>query len=195
MRVKEGNKDQAIMNAAISVFAHHGFHKAKIHKVAELANVAIGSIYLYYKSKEDILVKIYDNVWKRLYAEASLIHKRTDANSSEKLDALFSAYFNTFETNPELAKVFVNEQDYLSERGKNSTTYYSMFFEVSEQIIKEGIKGGEIRSDVNVAALRVFILGGVRSVLREWAFNPGVASIQQYRETISSTIKRGIIIS
>ena len=58
MRVKEGNKREDIIKAAIKVFAKNGFHNAKISKIAEVANVAAGSVYLYFKSKEDILYQI-----------------------------------------------------------------------------------------------------------------------------------------
>lgn len=78
MRRKEGNKEQDIITAAIEVFAEDGYHEAKISKIAELANVATGSVYLYFESKEDLLVKIFSNLWIKLISLVNTINQRDD---------------------------------------------------------------------------------------------------------------------
>jgi len=57
MRTKEGNKEQAIVTAAINVFASVGYFDAKIHRIADNADIATGTVYLYFSNKEKILLK------------------------------------------------------------------------------------------------------------------------------------------
>ena len=59
-RVAGGDKREAILRAAISVFAHNGYFNSKVADIAREAGVADGTVYLYFKSKEDILHSIFD---------------------------------------------------------------------------------------------------------------------------------------
>ena len=60
VRVAGGDKREAILRAAISVFAHNGYFNSKVADIAREAGVADGTVYLYFKSKEDILHSIFD---------------------------------------------------------------------------------------------------------------------------------------
>src|SRR2546428_1279158 len=55
-----GPKRDAILRAAIDVFAERGFFNAQVADVARAAGVAAGTVYLYFKSKDDLLVSIFD---------------------------------------------------------------------------------------------------------------------------------------
>ena len=57
---KRLSKRTAIVNAAIEAFAQRGFHEAKISEIAKQANVADGTVYLYFKNKEDLLIKVFE---------------------------------------------------------------------------------------------------------------------------------------
>src|SRR5919202_4268877 len=60
VRVAGGDKREAILRAATSVFAHNGYFNSKVADIAREAGVADGTVYLYFKSKEDILHSIFD---------------------------------------------------------------------------------------------------------------------------------------
>src|SRR5829696_5826852 len=60
VRAPAGDKREAILRAAISVFAHNGYFNSKVADIAREAGVADGTVYLYFKSKEDILHCIFD---------------------------------------------------------------------------------------------------------------------------------------
>ena len=80
MRLKEGHKEKDIIDAAIKVFAEFGYHNAKISTIAKKANVATGSVYVYYKNKEDILFNIFDKLWQELFEKLRIV---SDNNSLE----------------------------------------------------------------------------------------------------------------
>src|SRR5918999_1028030 len=65
-----GDKREAILRAATKVFARSGYFNAKVADVAKVAGVADGTVYLYFKSKEEILRSIFDRGVERVIAEA-----------------------------------------------------------------------------------------------------------------------------
>ena len=70
MAKKRGEKYEAILNAATKVFAQYGYHQTQVTKIAKEAQVADGTIYLYFKSKEDILISLFDEKMGGLLAAA-----------------------------------------------------------------------------------------------------------------------------
>jgi len=65
-----GDKRTAIIRAAISVFAHNGYFNSKVADIAREAGVADGTVYLYFKSKEEILHSIFDRTVDEAVADA-----------------------------------------------------------------------------------------------------------------------------
>src|SRR5204863_624067 len=63
------DKRAAILRAAIRVFAHNGYFNSKVADIAREAGVADGTVYLYFKSKEEILHSIFDRSMEKVIAE------------------------------------------------------------------------------------------------------------------------------
>lgn len=57
---KNRPKYKQIIDAAVVVIAQHGYHQAQVSKIAKQAGVADGTIYLYFKNKEDILISLFE---------------------------------------------------------------------------------------------------------------------------------------
>ena len=58
----KNNKELQILRAAIAVFAKHGYHKSTISRIAQEAEIATGTIYLYFKRKEDLIVALFEQI-------------------------------------------------------------------------------------------------------------------------------------
>src|SRR3954453_9244473 len=85
VRATGGDKREAIMRAATSVFAHNGYFNSKVADIAREAGVADGTVYLYYKSKEDILHSIFDrSVEEALDAARKMIEHVTDPREKRR---------------------------------------------------------------------------------------------------------------
>ncbi len=193
MRVKEGNKERDILNAAVEVFAKHGYHKAKINEIAKQAKVAVGSVYVYYDNKEAILLKIFENIWKPLYKELKKVSDNKELSYSEKFDYLIDVVFDSFIEEPSKALVFVNEQNFLQKKSpRQFTNFYKLFVKEGEKIFKRGIEEG-VYNNFNISIFRRFILGGLRDLLLEWAENPKPEYLELIRESVKSFCKLGII--
>ena len=193
MRTKEGNKEKDILEAAVNVFAEYGFHKAKIAKIAEVANVAAGSVYSYFKNKEDILNKIYDELWEKMYSQLNDVVKNNKLSPNEKLDGMLDLIFDVFTQNPSMALVIVNEQYHLMQSNKDGfTEYYDKFLDEGVKIIKEGQTAGIYSKNLDITVLRLYIIGAVRYLLNNWAMDPQKFQMAKIRSTIKYLIKHGI---
>ncbi len=194
MRKKEGNKEEDILKAATEVFAQSGFYDAKISKIAEMANVSIGSIYVYYKNKNDILNKIFEKIWGSLYNNLDTLVKRSDLSMVEKYDAMIDMIFDSFTENSATAIVIANEQQRLLLRNKDSfTEYYDKFVGLGEEIVREGIKKKAFNPNVDVNIFRHFLLGAFRDLITSWAVVPEDFPLNLVRRNIKFLSKYGIL--
>jgi TetR/AcrR family fatty acid metabolism transcriptional regulator len=193
MRNKEGNKEADILEAAIKVFAKSGYHNSRINQIAKEAGIASGSVYLYYKNKEEVLASIFKKVWEQLYNEISRICERKDLTSIDKLEYLIDLIFDIFSVNPSLAIVFVNEQIHLQKETSLFMRYYENFFKKGEEIIEEGIKKGSINPNIDVKTFKFFLLGGMRYLLENWAKDVNNFPLTTIRQNVKLIIKRGIL--
>lgn len=194
MRLKEGNKEKDIIEASIKVFAENGYHKAKISKIAEVANVAIGSVYVYYKNKEDLLYRIFENLWERLYNDYKKLSDNQFLNPSEKLDSMVDIFFDIFTENPALAAVYVNEQNQLMENGQfRFTEYYEKFLEEAKIIVQEGVTKNIFADNVDIDIFRFFVFGAIRNLLQQWAFDQKSFPLNKIRQNVKYLTKKGIL--
>lgn len=195
MRRKEGNKEQDIILAAIETFAKEGYHEAKISQIAELANVATGSVYLYFESKEDLLIKIFSDLWIKLISLVKSFYDRDDLTSIEKLDGFIDTVFDVFTANPKLALLFVKEQPHFLQNTNNKlNSLYNNFLEIGESILDEGVKSNTFNKNLNKSITKNFIYGGVRHLLHLWAINPDEYPLNKVRQDVKYIVKKGILV-
>src|SRR5438132_10300364 len=99
------DKREAILRAAIRVFAHNGYFNSKVADIAGAAGVADGTVYLYFKSKEEILHSIFDqNVAEAIAAARKLIEGLADPR--EKLRRVAALHLERLGADRNLAVVF-----------------------------------------------------------------------------------------
>ena len=193
MRTREGNKEQAILDAAVKVFAESGYHAAKIHKIAELAGIATGSIYSYFPNKQQIILAIFDGVWKQLYLQISVIEQSSDISVIQKFDAIIDMVLDLFTEDKDRALVFVNEENHvMRDYPDEFTPYFERFMTTGEEIVRQGIKEGKFGDGIKIEILRTWMLGGIRSLLVAWALEPKKYPLSHVREDLKNFIKHGI---
>src|SRR5437868_14412580 len=107
-RSATSDKRTRIMDAAIKVFAERGFHSATVAEIARAAGVADGTIYLYFKSKDDLLLRLFDEKMTSLLEEARADLER-ESGAAGKLRRFIQLHLALVERNPELASVLIVE--------------------------------------------------------------------------------------
>ena len=76
-----GDKRGRILDAAVRIFAEKGFYNAKVSEIARVAGVADGTIYLYFKSKDDLLISIFEDRMEEVNAAEDTEHGEDDDGS------------------------------------------------------------------------------------------------------------------
>ncbi|HEY4485714.1 MAG TPA: TetR/AcrR family transcriptional regulator, partial [Nitrospiria bacterium] len=162
------NRKTLILKAAIKVFARHGFSRARTAAIAREARVAEGTIYNYFKSKDDLILTIFEQTWRDLI-RALRKALQPIHDPIQKLVVVLTTVIDLFESDPQLAEVFLVE---LRQSGKcfssQPMSVILEFLDLLEEILKEGIARGVIRKDVNTKVARGFLFGAVESILLGW---------------------------
>jgi len=193
MRTKTGNKDQRILNAAVAIFARDGYHHSRISDIAEQAGISVGSVYLYFENKESILNRLFSDLWARFAEQLEFQYRRQELSAVEKLEVMIDLIFNGFVHHADLAVVFVNEQNFLLEHGRpDFVKHYEAYLRMGTQIVREGIKQGVFRPDVDLLVLRHFTFGGIRHLIHLWAHDPKRFPLLQMRAGIKELVKNSI---
>lgn len=163
----ENDKKSRIITAAEKTFAENGFSKAKITKIAKQAQVAEGTIYDYFKNKEDLLMSVSN---LRLQQQLEDFDEALDIKSSEgKLRRMIRLHCVMFLLNRDFLKVFLlhNQLNISFYSSKAFPTYQKYLFRI-EQVITEGKAQGCFRSDVNARVFRNMFLGAFSHMALRW---------------------------
>jgi TetR/AcrR family transcriptional regulator, fatty acid metabolism regulator protein len=161
-------KYQKIIDAAIKVFAKKGFFHAKVADVAKQADVADGTIYLYFKNKDDLLISIFENSMDNFLSQAK---KTIDTKESikDKLKAFLTLHLTLLEKNQKLATVLQLE---LRSSHKFMTEYkaekFFQYLRLIEELIIEGQQQGLFKPNLNPHIVTRAIFGAVDELALEW---------------------------
>ena len=163
------DKRDRILRAAVKVFARNGFHATRVSEGAKAAGVADGTIYLYFKSKEELLVSLFeDRVLKLLAFMRESLPKLPSA--PERLRAVIDMQLGLLEGERELAEVITVILRQSTRLMKEfAAPQFLAYLDAIAKIVQEGQAAGDFRSDIspNIAARAVF--GALDGITLTWA--------------------------
>ena len=195
MRRKSGDKEKRIADAAIRVFGRDGYHGAKITRIAEEAGVATGSVYLYFRNKQSILQYLFAKLWKELHVGFAYVAQQADLDPRTKVELIIDGILDQFEKNPSLALLFVNEQTQLLRDGTGEfMQYYVDFLQLGERVVRDGIRNGVFRPDVDPRIFTNLVFGATRQLLHQWARAPRQFPLDTVRREIKAVFFGGLLI-
>ena len=192
--MKKANKHQKILNSAIKVFGHKGFFNARISDIAKEANVADGTIYLYFNNKYDILLTLFEEeIGKLIVQIQEAISKVTDPR--EMLHIFATHHLQLVIEKKELAEVLQMELRQSSETVKEyRVNQFADYVNIISEIIHIGQKENVFRSDLLPGIVKRAFFGALDEVSRLWILTPSHSyTLEQTAETISSIFLDGII--
>ncbi|MBM7697832.1 TetR/AcrR family transcriptional regulator [Kurthia huakuii] len=165
---KEKPKYKQIIDAAVIVIAENGYHQAQVSKIAKQAGVADGTIYLYFKNKEDILISVFEDKMAVFINRLQMIVRRNEA-ASEKLYKMIESHFNVQTDNKHLGIVTQLElrQSNIEVRVKINAILKG-YLELIDDILQEGVEAGEFRTDMDIRLARQCIFGTIDEVTTSW---------------------------
>jgi len=171
MAKKTGEKYQAIIEAAVRVIANNGYHNAQVSKIAKEANVADGTIYLYFKNKEDLLISLFHEKmgeWITVTKEA-IDQEKT---APKKLLALIHTHFYHLSTHVNFAYVTQVEMRQSNPRIREGVRRsVKSYLNLIDEVIELGMKEGVFRSDIQLFTIRKMVFGTLDEAVTAWLMN------------------------
>jgi TetR/AcrR family fatty acid metabolism transcriptional regulator len=168
MTSRKQEKYELILDAAQKVMAENGYHGSQVSRIAKEAGVADGTIYLYFKNKEDILISLFQD---RLGDLVEMVNNsiRETHSADEALRKICEIHFTKLEQNVELAYVTQIELRQSSlELRKAIGLAVKPYIKLIEHILEKGIEEKTFRSDLDIKLTRLLIFGAMDEVVTSW---------------------------
>lgn len=189
---RTGEKYDAILNAAVRIICKHGYHDTQVSKIAREAGVADGTIYLYFKSKDDVLISLFREKMGAFIATAEEV-LRQFRSPEEQLKQLLTLQFTHLENDPQLAivtQIELRQSHPNVKEGIRSTL--KRYIKIIEEIVETGMREGDFRLDIDVRMTRKMIFGFLDEVVTSWIRNEHKYSLLNQVDDIVHLIISGI---
>jgi TetR/AcrR family fatty acid metabolism transcriptional regulator len=188
-------KRESILRAATRVFARNGYFNSKVADIAREAEVADGTVYLYFKSKEEILHSIFDQkMSEAIVSGRKLIEKITDP--SEKLRRIAVLHLERLGADRDLAIVFQVEL-----RGSTkfmrefSAAGFAEYLGLLRQTFAEGQRSGVFRKDLNAKVVSKILFGALDEMATNWIISKRNYKLEPMAEIVMDVFLNGVSAS
>ena len=163
-----GPKRDAILRAAIDVFAERGFFNAQVADVARAAGVAAGTVYLYFKGKDDLLVSIFERSMREgLHTGRAAVADLRQP--TERLRRLARGHLARLGADRNLAIVFqVELRQSTKFMERFSATLLRDYLGLIREAIADGQREGLFRADLKATAMAKMLFGALDEMATNW---------------------------
>ena len=187
-------KRELILRAATRVFATNGYFNSKVADIARAADVADGTVYLYFKSKEEILHSIFDqNMADAIAAGRKLIEQISDPR--EKLRQIAKLHLQRLGGDRELAIVFQVEL-----RGSTkfmeefSAAGFAEYLKLLRRIIEEGQRSRVFRKDLNAKVVSKILFGALDEMATNWIISHRSYQLEPMADVVMDVFLNGVSV-
>ena len=190
--MRDPDKPQQIIEAAVRVFARKGYFNARVSDIAREAGIAAGTIYLYFDTKEDVLVTLFrEKMAAFVEAVRQAIAEEPDAVS--KLRRLIRLHFQILEDDPQLAEVVQVElrQGQKLFRGAASQEI-SAYFALIGSVFEEGAAAGRFASGLPVKVATKMLFGAMDQMATSWVLGKRGYHLVDTADTVADVFLRGV---
>ncbi len=184
-------KYKQIVDAAVIVIAQNGYHQAQVSKIAKQAGVADGTIYLYFKNKEDILISVFREKMAIFVENIKGILKK-DLPISEKLQLVVENHFRVLQEDPHLAIV-----TQLELRQSNKDLRFQInsvlkeYMVLLDSLLEEGVDKGELSSELDLRLARQMLFGTMDETVTSWVMNEQKFNLLSVAPKVSNMLLHG----
>ena len=191
--MRDPGKPQQIIDAAIRVFARTGYYNSRVADIAREAGIASGTIYLYFKTKDEILVTLFRDKMAE-WVEFVRGQIASEVDPVAKLRRLVALHFSVLESNPDLAEVVQVElrQGHKFFRGA-SAHEVSAYFALIGGVLEDGIARGQIRPDVPVKLATKMLFGAMDQVATSWVLGKRAYRLSDAAEAVATIFLKGVL--
>ena len=168
VRAVIADKREAILRAATCVFAAKGFFNSKVADIAKEAGVADGTVYLYFKNKDDVLHSVFDRAMDKFIAEGRR-ELASIAKPEDKLRRIAELHLERLGADRGLAIVFqVELRGSIKFMQEFSAAGFAEYLDIIRSTIDEGQKSGVFRNDVKPIVCAKMLYGALDEMVTNW---------------------------
>ena len=190
--MRDPDKPQQIIEAAVRVFARKGYYNSRVSDIAREAGVAAGTIYLYFKTKDDILVTLFRN---KMAAFVGALRKAIadEPDAASKVRRLVALHFRMLEESPELAEVVQVElrQGQKFFRGASSQEI-GAYFALIGSVLEEGLAEGRFRSSLPVKVATKMLFGAMDQMATSWVLGKRGYRLVDTADAVAEIFLQGV---
>ena len=162
------NKQERILDAAVVEIARRGYHQTTVAMIAKRAGVADGTIYLYFKNKEQLLFRLFDRAMGRFISEGKA-HLEQAVSAREKLIRLVELHLTLVGQDRDLAIITqVELRHSLHFMDQLSRTMVGEYLEILARVVVQGQEEGDFRSDLDPVFAAKSIFGVLDEMATDW---------------------------
>jgi TetR/AcrR family transcriptional regulator, fatty acid metabolism regulator protein len=186
------DKREAILRAATDVFADRGFFNAQVADVARAAGIAAGTVYLYFKSKDDLLVSIFERTMREAIADGwACVAPLSDP--VEQLRAIARVHLDRMGRDRSLAVVFqVELRQSTKFMERFSATLVRDYLGIIRGIIVAGQGSGAFRREINATLAAKLFFGGLDEMATNWILSTRKYSLASQADAIVDLFVGGV---
>jgi TetR/AcrR family fatty acid metabolism transcriptional regulator len=193
-RSRSPDKRRRILDAAVGVFARKGYFAARVSDVAKKAGVADGTIYLYFQDKQDILVRLFDEVMS-VHVEEAREAVRALASAPERLQAIAERHLAVLGENRDLAVVFQVELRQSTRFMERFTaSWLHDYFELLDEVMEQGQRDGTLRADVNRKLAAKMLFGALDETVTSWVLSDKRYALKDLAAPVVDLFLRGAAV-
>ena len=171
-RTRTDDKRQRILDAAVRVFARKGYFASRVSDVAKAAGIADGTVYLYFKGKDDVLCSLFDDVMSE-HVEAGRREVSAVQGAPAKLEAIARHHLALLGGNRELAVVFqVELRQSTKFMARFTATWLKDYFDLLQGVIEGGVREGTIRKELRRKVASHAFFGILDEMVTTWVLSP-----------------------
>jgi TetR/AcrR family fatty acid metabolism transcriptional regulator len=190
--MRDPDKPQQIIEAAVRIFARKGYYNSRVSDIAREAGMAAGTIYLYFRTKDEILVTLFRETMAHFVATLrKAIAEEPDVVA--KLRRLVHLHFEMLEENPELAEVVQVElrQGHKFFRGASAHEIAS-YFALIGSVLEEGVAQGHLRANLPVKVATKALFGAMDQMATSWVLGKRGYRLVDTADSVADIFLRGV---
>jgi TetR/AcrR family fatty acid metabolism transcriptional regulator len=191
-RAVVSDKREAILRAAVKVFAQKGYFNSKVSDIAGEAGIADGTVYLYFKSKDEILHSVFDQAMA-VFIDQGKRELAAIERPADRLRKIAELHLERLGADRDLAIVFqVELRGSIKFMQEFSAAGFADYLDVIRQTVEDGQRSGDFRNDVKPVIAAKILYGALDEMVTNWVLSKKKYELAPMAEEVLKTFFGGM---
>jgi len=168
LELHKDERRKLILKTAAGIFAEKGYHQTVVKDITDSAQISVGTFYLYFKNKEDLFEKLYDEIWRTLHNLNDYALKTDNCTAANKFSRVIASSIWGYQKFKDLTKIMMIEAVGLNPRFEEK--YAQIMRQSVSEIanILEPLKERGIISALDTTVAATAYIGAIHNVITCW---------------------------